>query len=135
VTDRHATISVTIVLRGCLKIGKQHWVKQTYQLVSWSLTSLFSTNMAISETKQTYQVSRNLRETPAFWTPISRSSAASSKSPLFCKQSRFPFNSTAKIAPVMHKNSPFKLKNRKKILGMGHRPQTHPQTSPVSAAA
>jgi len=38
---------------------------------------------------------------------ISRSPAALSKSPAFYKQSQFPFNSTAKIAPRMHKNSPF----------------------------
>jgi len=38
---------------------------------------------------------------------ISRSPAALSKSPAFYKQSHFPFNSTAKIAPKMHQNSPF----------------------------
>jgi len=29
-------------------------IQDTYRLVGWSLTSLFSTNMAISETKDTY---------------------------------------------------------------------------------
>ena len=32
---------------------------------------------------------------------------------------QFPFNSTAKTAPRMHQNSPFKLKNRKILWGWG----------------
>jgi len=44
---------------------------------------------------------------------ISRSPAASSKSPAFYKQSQFPFNSTAKIAPECTKTRIFELKNRK----------------------
>jgi len=50
---------------------------------------------------------------------ISRSPAASSKSPAFYKQSHFPLNSTAKIAPRMHQNSPFWTQKSKNFLGRG----------------
>ena len=72
----------------------------------------------------TYQVSRISRETRIL-DSISRSPAASSKSPAFYKQSQFPFNSTAKTAPRMHQNSPFQLKNRKIFWGEATTP---PQT-------
>jgi len=56
---------------------------------------------------------------------ISRSPAASSKSPAFYKQSQFPFNSTAKIAPECTKTRIFELKNRKIFWAVPPRP--HPQ--------
>jgi len=47
----------------------------------------------------------------------SRAPAASSKSPSFYKQSQFPFNSTAKIAPRIYQNSPFWAQKLKKNSG------------------
>ena len=59
---------------------------------------------------------------------ISRSPASSSKSPAFYKQSLFPFNSTAKIAPRMHQNA-FLSSKIEKFSGRGHSPllRPHPQ--------
>jgi len=44
----------------------------------------------------------------------------------FYKQSQFPFNSTAKITPRMHQNSPFWAQKSKNFLGRGHSPLPRP---------
>jgi len=49
----------------------------------------------------------------------SRSPTTSSKSPAFYKQSQFPINSTAKIAPRSTKNSTLSSKNEKNFTSSG----------------
>jgi len=61
---------------------------------------------------------------------ISRSPAASLKSPAFYKQSQFPFNSTAKIAPRMQNAPKLACLSSKIEKFSGEGAQPPPQTSP-----